>query len=202
MVLRRRSARNRNDDGAPMDDLMNAARREAERVMAGEAKTRIGLVTGYDPDAYAVKVALQPEGAETGWLPYASLWVGNGWGLYAPPAIGDQVVVDAQEGEGETRLVRAALYSDEDRPLAVPSGEFWLVHRTGAKLRLLNTGEIDIRAAQILAGPDGGAVRRLVDERFLALFNAHRHTGPDGITSPPTTLMTEAGHMTASLKGG
>jgi hypothetical protein len=185
-----------------MDDLMNATRREAERVMAGVAKTQLGLVTSYDPATYAVKVTLMPEGVETGWLPYASLWVGNGWGLYAPPAIGDQVVVDPQEGEGETRLVRAALYSDEDRPLSVPSGEFWLVHRTGAKLRLLNTGEIDIRAASILAGPDGGAVRRLIDERFMALFNAHQHTGPDGITSPPTTPMTAAGHMTASLKGG
>lgn len=181
-----------------MDDLMNAARREAERVMGRIAQPRLATVTSYDPDHYAVKVALQPEGVETGWLPLASPWVGNGWGLFAPPSIGDQVQVEAQEGEGETRIVGARLYSDEDRPLAVPSGELWLVHQSGAKIRLLNSGQIEVRAGDIVAGPLSGAVRRLVDERFMQLFNGHTHGG--GPT--PSQQMTVAGHMTSALKGG
>ena len=220
-----------------MDDLMNAARREAERVMATRATTRTGLVTSYDPDNYAVKVALQPEGVETGWLPLASPWVGNGWGMFAPPSIGDQVVVEALEGENETRVVLDRLYSNDDRPLSVPSGEFWLQHETGAKIRLLNDGKIEIitpanievaadtnievraganvtiegeanvtvtggakvelRGPMVWAGGVGSEVRRLVDERFAALFNLHTHgTGP-----VPNQQITTA-HLTTHLMGG
>lgn len=180
-----------------MDDVMNAVRGEAERVAGRIAQTRLGIISSFDPDNYAVKVKLQPEGTETGWLPLSSPWVGNGWGLFAPPAMGDQVVVHAQEGEGETRIACDRLYSDEDRPLKVDAGEFWLVHQSGMKIRLTNQPSIQIFGGNIQIGPENGTLLTLVTQAFQAIFNQHVHgNGP-----PPTQQLTAA-HLTTALKAG
>lgn len=180
-----------------MDAVMNAVRGEAERVVERVARTRIGIVSSYDPDNYAVKVRLQPENAETGWLPLTSPWVGNGWGLFAPPAMGDQVEVSFLEGDAEVGMVAGRLYSDEDRPLRVEAGEFWLIHGQGAKVRLRNDGSVEIFGADIKIGPENATLLRLVTDAFMPIFNAHQH----GNSGPPQPQMG-ATHLTAALKAG
>ncbi len=128
-------------------DIPNIMRREAERVASQWARTRIGIVDAYDPSHYAVKVRLQPEDALTGWIPVTSPWVGNGWGFFAPPTPGDVVDVHFQEGGKEAGFACLRFFSTVTKPLAVPSGEFWLVHQSGAFVKLTNDGKLTLQDA-------------------------------------------------------
>lgn len=177
---------------------MNAVRGEAERVTSRIATTRLGTISSYNPDNYTVKVKLQPEGTETGWLPLTSPWVGNGWGMFAPPAMGDQVEVAFDGGDAEVGLANNRLYSDADRPLRVEAGECWLVHQSGMKIRLTNEPSVQIFGGNIQIGPENATLLRLVTETFQSLFNSHSHPGNG---APPSQQMGAA-HLTTALKAG
>lgn len=118
----------------------------ADRLQNSVAKPRLGTVSGYDPNTYMVKVQLQPEGVETGWLPLGSPFVGSGFGIAVGPAIGDQVEVQFPDGDLSSGVVSMRFYSDAARPPAVPSGEVWIVHSSGSLLKLHNDGSIEINA--------------------------------------------------------
>jgi uncharacterized protein involved in type VI secretion and phage assembly len=146
-----------------MEAQLNAMRREAERTLSNVAQPRMAIVSSYDPDRYAVKVRMQPENFETGWMPLATPGAGNGFGVFIPPAIGDQVLLTHIEGAGGSPVAVAAIYSDEDRPVVddiggCPANEIRIVHKSGARLRLLGDGQIEIRAkdgVQVVLKPDG-----------------------------------------------
>lgn len=106
------------------------------------ALMRVGTVASYDPTNYCVKVTLQPEGVTTGWLPLVSAWVGNGWGMFSPPSIGDQIEVQFHDGDFDAGVACQRFFTDVNRPLTVPSGEFWLVHKSGSFVKLLSDGSI------------------------------------------------------------
>ncbi len=135
-----------------LDSLLNRVRAEAATVLdALRQDLRIGIVSAYDPDQYAAKVRLQPEptdqpegSAETGWLPVLSLWGGDGWGDFAPPTPGDVVMVLFQEGGREAGIVLGRFFSLLTRPLPAPSGERWIVHQSGAFVKLTNDGKITL----------------------------------------------------------
>jgi phage baseplate assembly protein gpV len=129
-----------------MNGMSNVMRREAARVASQTANVRLATVTSYDPSNYAAKVLIQPEGHETGFLPVTSPWAGNGWGLFCPPTPGDVVDVHFQEGGKQAGFVALRHFGDQFRPLPVPSGEFWLVHRSGSFVKLHNDGTIEINA--------------------------------------------------------
>jgi len=126
--------------------LLNAMAANAQQTSAGDSGTRQGIITAYDPDSYAVKVQLQPTGEETGWIPLSSPWVGNGWGLAAGPMIGAEVEVEFDSGLMGAGMAAGQFYNDEDRCPGPPSGEFWLVHKSGSLLKFLNTGEVLLSA--------------------------------------------------------
>jgi phage baseplate assembly protein V len=128
--------------------FQNAIRLQAERATAGQEVTRVGIVQGYNPNNYTARVALQPEGLITGWLQVASIWIGDQWGMYAPPNIGDQVSVSFFEGALEAGYVELRFWNTVDKPLPVPSGEFWLVHAKGQFVRLTNDGKFTISDGQ------------------------------------------------------
>ncbi|AZG14928.1 phage baseplate assembly protein V [Cupriavidus pauculus] len=126
------------------------------RLAAGEkAETRAGIVRSYDPDQAAAKVEFldrsNPDDSSgqylSGWLPVTSPWVGNGWGLDAPPSPGDQVEVKFFDGDIENGYVGGRLYSDADRPPGAPSGEFWVVHESGSCLKFKNDGSVEVVAS-------------------------------------------------------
>ena len=130
-----------------MRELINAVCLEVERRMGTRASTRIATVTSYDPGKYAVKATIQPEGTETGWIPLKSPWIGNGWGLFAPPSIGDAIEVAFQEGGKDAGMAGSRLYSAESAPLPVPSGEFWIQHESGSLIKFHNDGSVELTAA-------------------------------------------------------
>jgi len=129
-----------------MMELQNAMRQTAAN-LNGDEPDRFGHVSGYDPNAYAVKVLLQPDNTETGWIPLDAAWVGNGWGMFAPPSIGDAVKVSFQEGSASAGIAGGRTFNDIDRPLAVESGELWLVHKLGGFLKLTNDGKLLVNSA-------------------------------------------------------
>lgn len=133
-----------------MQRLLNTMRAQAELAASGRARTRIGLVSSYDATNYCAKVRLMPEDVETGWLAVTTPWSGNGWGLFAPPTPGDMVEVQFQEGDLQAGFIVGRFYSDSDRPLAAPSGEFWLVHQSGSLLKFHNGGTVELVAAGTL----------------------------------------------------
>jgi hypothetical protein len=130
-----------------MHDLLNAQKAAAQQATQGRASTRHGVISSYDPNAYAVKVMLQPDNVPTGWIPLKSAWIGNGWGLFCPPSIGDAVEVDFQEDDGGVGSAGLRFFNDSDRPLPCPSGEFWLVHKSGSLLKFHNDGTVELTAA-------------------------------------------------------
>ncbi|PUA19574.1 phage baseplate assembly protein V [Glaciimonas sp. PCH181] len=129
-----------------MRAMLNVMRQQATQVMGEYANTRLGTVQSYDAGNYSVRVAIQPEGNLTGWIPLLSPWVGNGWGMFCPPSIGDMVEVQFQESDHDAAMCCMRLYNDQNRPLSVPSGEFWMVHKTGSALKFHNDGSIEVIA--------------------------------------------------------
>ncbi|QOR55291.1 MAG: putative baseplate assembly protein V [Phage 67_12] len=125
-----------------MKGLINAMRLQAQRQASARQETTVGQITSYDPATYSVRVQLQAEGILTGWLPLCSPWIGNGWGMFAAPSVGDMVTVQFFGADIEAGFVQSRLYNDIDRPLSVPSGELWLVHQTGSFAKLTDAGQL------------------------------------------------------------
>lgn len=139
-----------------MQAHLNQMRQQAQTATQSQAVPRYGLVTSYDPNNYSAKVMLQPENVETGWLPVGAEWVGNGWGLFCPPTPGNMAEVQFQEGGQSAGYICKVFYNDVDRPLPVPSGEFWLVHQSGSLLKFDNNGNVELATKQDLIATVGG----------------------------------------------
>jgi len=127
--------------------LLNIMRRESEKVVAQQADTRMAIVDSYDPVRYCAKVWIQPENVLTGFLPIATEWVGNGWGMFCPPTKGDVVDVHFQEWGKNAGYISKRFFSDPTPPLPVNSGEFWLVHQSGSCLKFTNDGKVLVQSA-------------------------------------------------------
>lgn len=166
-----------------MEGMTNVMRREAARAMAQLSLTRIGVVSNYDPDTYSAKARIQPEDVETGWLPVATTWAGNGWGDYNPPSIGEVVEVRFQEGGKAAGIVGLRHFGDEFRPLPVPSGESWRVHQSGSFLKFKNDGSVELHAAGDLNATVAGQANLAVAgnvEASAQQFNLRGDVNVDG----------------------
>lgn len=185
-----------------MNGMLNHMRLQAMMESAGKVSMRLGVVSSYDQVNDCAKVIVQPEGIETGWLPVASPWVGNGWGLFMPPTTSDLVLVSFQEEDINAGIITMRLFTDDARPLSVPAAEFWLVHQSGSLLKFHNDGTVEfaaagqlkVSAASILLQNAGTALKKLVNETFLSLFDSHVHSNGNGgaNTGAPTTLSSAA----------
>lgn len=107
----------------------------------------VGKITSYDPVNHLVIVEIHPAtdndpASLTGWIPYASSWVGNGWGMYAAPVLDTLCIVVYQQGSRQIPLAAQPLFDGSNRPLTVQSGEFWLVHKSGSSLKFTNDGQV------------------------------------------------------------
>ena len=125
---------------APVRHLLNVMRGQGTMAAQGKMSNQLGIVSAYDPNAYAIKVQFPPDESETGWIPLGALWVGSEWGMYAPPNLGDQVEVHFQEGGQDAGTAGLRFFDNISPPLQVQPGEFWLVHKSGAFFMLVNAG--------------------------------------------------------------
>jgi len=171
-----------------MDDFWNAVKARAGAMDGLAGVARFGLVSSFDPTAYAARVMMQPENVLSGWLPILSAWVGLGWGLAAPLTPGDQVLVVAQEGNSEHGVIIGCVWSAIDTPMATPVGELWMQHQTGSFLKLLNDGTIAVQAGTVNVTGNLVVTGDISDRggahgTVAALRNAydtHTHADPQG----------------------
>ena len=126
-----------------MNELINLIKREAAR-SAGANRNRIGKITSYDPQTYAVKVMLLPDNVETGWVPMSAPFIGNGFGIAVGPSIGDMVIVDYHEGDQDSPFVVNRIYSKKTKAPVAQSGEIVIQHQSGALIKIDQTGAMTI----------------------------------------------------------
>lgn len=185
-----------------MQKQLNHMRQLGQMATQAQATTRIGIVTSYDPNTYSVKVMLQPENLETGWLPVTSAWIGNGWGIFCPPSSGDMVEVQFQEDGQSAGFIVGRFFNDIERPLPAPSGEFWLVHKSGSLLKFHNDGSVELvtnqdlnatvgRHANIsvtgnIVANVGGNVNATVSGNITSSAASWAHTGNINVTGTVT----------------
>jgi len=124
--------------------LLNQMSRQGQQAGAGVALTQQGVVTAYDPATYSVKVQLQPAGNETGWIPLATTWVGNGYGLVAGPMIGAVVSVEFDSGNASNGMAVGQFFNDVDRCPGPPSGQFWIIDPSGSSIKLTNDKKVTV----------------------------------------------------------
>jgi phage baseplate assembly protein V len=169
---------------------------------------RVGTIVSFDPNTYSCKVMLQPENVLSGWIPILSPWVGKEWGLFAPPGAGVAVAIIPREGELDAAMILPGFFNDEERPLSVEQGEFWLVHESGASFKLTNDGKLavnDGNGASVTLNGDGtvsstgtwnhtgdfnatgnvsDSVRSMAADRLT--YNTHTHPVSGANTTAPT----------------
>jgi len=171
-----------------LDQFWNAVKARAGGMDGLTGVARFGLVSSFDPAAYAARVMMQPENVLSGWLPILSPWVGAGWGLAAPLTPGDQVLVLAQEGHSEQGVIVGCVWSAVDTPVPAAVGELWLKHQSGSFIRLVNDGTISLTAGTVnvtgnlvvsgdisdRAGAHGTVAA------FRNAYDSHTHADPQG----------------------
>ncbi|GAN79768.1 hypothetical protein SAMN02746095_02964 [Acidocella aminolytica 101 = DSM 11237] len=84
------------------------------------AQARYATIKSVDPDSYAVKVLIQPEGILTGWLPCGAAAVGIA-SISVPPIPEDQVIVEPMEGSAQHWAIIARVFSATARPPISPA---------------------------------------------------------------------------------
>lgn len=158
-----------------MDAFFNALKAQSGAMDQATGQARFGLVTSVDPRNMTARVTLQPENVLTGWLPILSSFVGAGWGLVCPPSPGDQVFVLPQEGDAEHGVIIGRAYSDTARAPASEAGEFFLIHKSGSFLKLMNDGTVRVKGNLHV---DGDIIDRHGSlAQLRARYNTHRHGG-------------------------
>ena len=128
----------------------------------------IGFVSSYDKNNYCCKITIFPDDPITGnkaivsgWIPVGSVWVGNGWGLFCPPTVGDMVEVDFQEGDFEAGHCDWRFYNDINRPVTAESGVFYVIHKSGSCIKFENNGSVLLQAHTNLTCSAPNGVLRL-----------------------------------------
>jgi phage baseplate assembly protein gpV len=123
-------------------------------------------------------VQLQPDNVLTGWLPVLSVWSGAGWGMVCLPSPGDPVLVLPQEGSAEHGIVFGSAYAENRQVPAANLGEMWLVHKSGAAIKLTNDGHVHIEGDLHVSGDifdRHGSVGHL-----RGTYNQHTHHTSNG----------------------
>ena len=167
-----------------MERILNALKSHAGALDQAQGRPRFATVASVDAQSATARVVLQPEGVLTGWLPVLSAWTGSNWGLVCLPGPGDQVLVIGQESDAENGVIIGGVFSSKRPPPLAPVGEFWLVHSTGASLKLKADGTVWVNGDLHVQGDVydvRGPLSRLRDD-----YDRHTHgDSHGGRTSPP-----------------
>jgi phage baseplate assembly protein gpV len=144
-----------------MTRLANAVRQQARASQNEYALPQFATISSYDAGNHAVKVIVQPVDPEFGtqesnWMPLGAIGIGNGWGVAVGPQIGDQVLVVFEGGDFSSGTIVARVFSVAQQAPAVPSGEIWALHSTGAFIKMVTSGDINVSTPGNLNATVGG----------------------------------------------
>lgn len=207
--------------------LLNNLRMHASIANNNKTFPSIGAITGFDPDNWLVTVEIHPAtddspALQTGWIPLTSHWVGNEWGLFLAPNIGDIVGIHYQEGSLQNAYAASLFFNDQRRPVPVPSGEAWLLHGSGSFIKLQNDGTlsingdteinlngpeinitasttVNVNAPAVNIGDTNGTLQKLLMDSARTIFNEHTHN--EGAVPAPDQKMdatVSTGHTKAN----
>ena len=160
-----------------MKAFLNAAKQMADVARAQTLTVRMGIVTGYDPDLYAVKVAIAGLDIITPWIPLKALAVGDGFGILAAPNLGDAVSVHFFGGTIDCATVGLRFFGDGAAPPQVAAGEYLIKHRSGALLQFAADGSVQIVTSGDLAVQVGGDASFKVAGAISSEATAWNHKG-------------------------
>ena len=109
-------------------------------------QTKHGIVTSVDIVNHAVKVTVEPDGVESGWIPDGAVAAG-GLKISCPSEVGTQVLLVAVEGDAEHPVVIARIF---DTVVTVPvspatsrpvqAGEIGIFLNSGTYLHMTPSG--------------------------------------------------------------
>ncbi len=174
--------------------MIERMKQVAAQMMAQFGTQRMGTVYDYDLASYSVRVQIQPTGEITGWIPIGAEWVGNGFGMAIGPNIGDQVRIDPLEGSKQIAVMGKRFFNDVDTPLAVPSGECWLVHSSRSLIKLLNNGDIEIHSSRnITATADGDITATAINNATVTATNITATALAVATIIAPSIILKNAG---------
>jgi phage baseplate assembly protein gpV len=147
-----------------MNRFLNAIRRDAASMDQQGGQHRKGIISSFDPTNGVVKVLLQPEGIETGWIELGGMAAG-GTGFVVGPNIGDQVLMAPTEDAAEELVIVARVFDAVSLPpssaatgMPVQSGEVAAFGPNGSFIHLagdtifLNAGTISITGTVMVNG--------------------------------------------------
>ncbi len=127
-----------------VETLRAIARNEVERVMRLQVHARLGNVVEYDPKRHAANVKIQPEGVISNWIPVASEFIGNNFGMVAPLGVGEQVkMVFPEYGTNQAVIVRRLFDQRNQVPKGAQqgvAGEFYFYDGFGSSYVFDKTG--------------------------------------------------------------
>lgn len=162
-----------------MADWIETIKLQAAKQVAALGQPRHALVTSVDAVAHAVKVSIQPEGIESGWIPDGAV-AAAGLRIACPTEIGAQVLVVPVEGDAEHPVIVARLFDVSTTPPVSPAtgkpvqpGEVGLFLAGGNYIHLTSQG-IFCKGNLVLDGDlqiEGDAVASGIS------LKTHRHTG-------------------------
>ena len=130
-----------------MSDLIALVQAEVERAMRSYQTEAYGTVTSYDPDSHSVKVMVQPDGTETGWIRVGEQHIGNGWGILSGLQINDQVKLSIVKGDINNATISGRVHSDQDKPPKVEAGEMILQHTSGSMIKFGKDNSVTMNSA-------------------------------------------------------
>ena len=103
-----------------MSDWLETVKLHAATQAGALGQPRHALVTSVDAVSHAVKVTIQPEGLESGWIPDGAI-AASGLRIACPAEIGTQVLVVPVEGDAEHPVVVARLFDVTLMPPSSPA---------------------------------------------------------------------------------
>lgn len=132
-------------------ELANTVRAHAEAATSRIPKPTMATISSYNASTHSVKVTFQGVGdndfTETGWIPLGAVGVGNGFGVLTAPNIGDMVMISFTDGSNAAPKIVGRYFSTINTPPAVPSGETWVVHKSGSAVKFLTNGDVTLHVA-------------------------------------------------------
>jgi hypothetical protein len=135
------------------DEKFGEVQSIVEEMLAARRQMYYGEVVAYDPTLHSVKVKLLPEmghlphsgPAITGYIPMASGWGGNGWGIKGGIVENRaQVIVFKMGWPVSAMFAIGPFYNETNRPPAGDKGEITVTHKTGTRVKLLNDGTVEL----------------------------------------------------------
>jgi phage baseplate assembly protein gpV len=185
-----------------MQALLNQIKKHVAGMIAQVPQPRIGIVSSVDPVSHTVKVLLQPENLETGWLECGALTVGVA-SIVAMPQQGQQVVVVPNSGSADDGMVVAGLWGGSSQPpisavtmkqaqpgevmITCPGGAY--IHITGGKIylggvQIVVNGPLQVNGTIAATGNITGANVLTMAGTELA-GHVHQNGGGTGNSGPP-----------------